>query len=343
MISDPELVTFAAQVVEQFGGLAETQDDHLMAVLPKGLARSLELPEEVRVGGEDRPLLYGSPVLDHFIRVATQEIPLIFGHIEVAYLKKAGFDKQLAQDFVFTNAKVRMTSRADARTTYMVMFARYIALSDERKEGLVELSVHENTGAVIEEFETLWPQQHPAFYTQSTLPPHFPVHVDQAVSSALQAARVRAESQLTDFTSSMKRRLGRDVNNTREYYGALQQEMQESLSNPNLGETQKEERLAKIQDLPNEMQRKIDDLKHKYQIRLSVRGCAVLRFLVDVAKVMVEIHHKKFNRPAHLTWNPVTGRFDPLVCEHCQATIREIHFFADKSDLKLVCAACAQK
>jgi hypothetical protein len=314
-----------------------------MAVLPEGLARSLELPEEVRIGGEERPLLYGSPALDQFIRVATQTIPLMFGHIEVPYLKKAGFDKQLAQDFVFTNAKVHVTSRADARTTYMVMFARYIALSDERKEGLVELSVHENTGAVVEEFETLWQQQHPMFYTQSTLPPHFPVHVDQAVNSALQAARICAEAHLTDFTSSMKRRLRRDVNNTREYYGALQQEMQASLANPNLGEAQKEERMAKIQDLPNEMQRKIDDLKHKYQIRLSVHGCAVLRFLVDVAKVMVEIHHKKFKRPAHLTWNPVTGRFDPLVCEQCQTTIREVFFLSDKSDLKLVCAACGQK
>jgi PHP family Zn ribbon phosphoesterase len=64
---------------------------------------------------------------------------------------------------------------------------------------------------------------------------------------------------------------------------------------------------------------------------------------VDVAKVMVDIHHKKFKRPAHLSWNPVTGRFDPLICEHCRTTIREIHFLSEKSDLNIVCAACGQK
>jgi len=341
--SDQELINFAAQVVEKFGGIAEQHDDHLMAVLPKDLAHSLDLSEEVQLGGDDVPLLYGSPVLDRLIQLATEEVPLMLGRIEVPYLKKGGFDQQLSQDFVFTNARVDVTGRAEARTTYMVVTCKYVALSDERKEGLVEVGVHENSGAIIEDFENLWQKHHPEFYMRKNIPPHFPTHFEQAVSNAMQGARIRAEEHLIDFTNSMKRRLRRDVKNTKEYYEALKDEMEASLSNPNLGETQKQERTAKIQDLPSEMERKIEDLKHKYTIKTTLRGCAVLRFLVDVAKVMVEIRHKKFRRTEHLIWNPVSGRFDPLACELCYKTIRNIHFYPEKSEIKLVCRACSQK
>ncbi len=343
MNTDPELLSFAAQVVEKFGGIAEQQDEHLMAVLPEDLARALELPEEVRFGGDENPLLYGNPMLDRLIHLTTAEIPLIFGRIEFSYLKKAGFDQQINQDFEFVNAKVRVTGRAEARTTYMQLVCRYIALSDERKEGIVEMGVQEHSGAVIEDFETLWPHHKTEFYKQGQVPPHFPIHVEHAVSNAMQEAQSLAAEHLLDFTNSMKRRLRRDVKNTQEYYGALQKEMQAGLSHPNLSETHKQERLAKIQDLPDEMQRKIEDLKQKYQIRTTLRGCAVLRFIVDVAKVMVDIHHKKFIRQEHLIWNPVIGRFDPLICESCRQTIRNIHFRPGKSEVKLVCLPCSQK
>lgn len=343
MNSDSELMSFAAQVVEKFGGIAEQQEDHLVAVLPKNLARSIDLPEEAELGGDKFPLLYGSPVLDRLIQLTTKDVPLLFGRIEVPYLKKAGFEQQIDQDFVFTNARVHVSGRAEARTTYMQMICRYIALSDERKEGLVQVGVQEHSGAVIEDFENLWHTQKTEFYKPGQIPPHFPVHVERAVGNAMQGAQGRAEGDLIDFSNSMKRRLRRDVKNTQEYYEALQKEMEAGLSHPNLSETQKQERLAKIQDLPNEMERKIEDLKQKYKIRATLRGCAVLRFLVDVAKIMVDIHHKKFRRQEPLIWNPVTGRLDPLVCERCHTTIRNIHFLPEKSEIKLVCASCSQK
>jgi hypothetical protein len=69
----------------------------------------------------------------------------------------------------------------------------------------------------------------------------------------------------------------------------------------------------------------------------------VLRLLVDVSKVMVEIDHKKHSRTVSFTWNPVTGRLDPLACECCLTTIRQIHFASQQDELKLVCQQCAEK
>ena len=48
------------------------------------------------------------------------------------------------------------------------------------------------------------------------------------------------------------------------------------------------------------MERKISDLKQKYMIRTTLSACAVIRLLVDVAKVMIDIRHKKYHKDIHL-------------------------------------------
>ena len=344
MNTDPEILSFTAQAIERLGGMTERQGDRLLSVLPRELAQRLRLPEEVQIGGDDMPLLYGSPVLDRFIQAITQDIPLLFGHIEIPYLKKAGFEQQIEKDFVFSNARVHVSGRAEARASYMQMICRFLSMSDERKEGLVEVGVQESSGAVIEDFQQDWRRQPVEFYQQGHIPPHFPVHVEQAVSNAMRSVQQHVEQEhLTEFITSMKRRLRRDVKNTKEYYEALRREMEAGLSHPNLSDAHKQDRLAKIRELPDEMERKIADLKQKYAIRTTVSACAVIRLLVDVAKVTIAIRHKKHHKELHLIWNPVTGRFDPLACEGCHSTIREVYFRPKKSGIELVCRSCSSK
>ncbi len=343
MDSAPELLSFAVQVLEKHGAIAERHDNHVMALLPSELAQTLDLAEEVRLGEEGVPLLYGSPALDRLVEMATEEIPLVFGRIKVPYLKKAGFDQLIGQDIVFADGQVRVTGRAEARTSYMVLTCRYVALGDERKEGLVEVGVHENTGAIIEGLETLWPEFGREFFVPGKVPPHFSIHLEKAITNAMQKAQVLAEEKLTDFINSMQRRLRRDVKNTMEYYEALKNEMQASISHLNLSEAQRNERTAKIQELPREMVRKIEDLEQKYKISVRLSGSAALRLLVDVAQVMVEIRLGKQRRTIHLVWNPVTRRLDPLVCERCHETTRRVHLREEDSQIRLLCFSCTHK
>ena len=339
----PELLSFAAQVFEKHGGVAERDYNHVMALLPPSLARSLDLPEEVQLGDGSTPLLYGSPVLDRLIQVATKEIPLIFGRIEVPYLKKAGLDHLIGQDIVFAKGRARVTGRAEARASYMVLTCRYVALSDERKEGLVEAGIHEGTGAIIEGLELVWPEFRPEFYTPGNVPPHFSIHLDEAIANGMRKAQILAEAKLTEFIKSMRRRLRRDVKNTSEYYDALRKEMEASLSHHNLSEAQRHERIAKIEDLPGEMAQKIEDLQQKYKIHVRLKPCAALRFLVDVVHVIVEIRFRKYRRTIHLVWNPLSRRLDPLVCQRCHETIRSVHANEEDSQIQLLCPSCAQK
>lgn len=79
--------------------------------------------------------------------------------------------------------------------------------------------------------------------------------------------------ELAPFIASMRRRLHRDVTNTREYYRSLADEMRASLAHPNLSDAQRMERQQKIDSLPAEADRKTADLQHKYDTRIHVRAC----------------------------------------------------------------------
>jgi len=339
-VSDPELFSFSVQLLEKNGGLVEQRSDHLLTLLPPHLARSLELPEEAQLGGDGVPLLYGSPLLDRLIHLATCDVPIAYGQVEIDYLKKAGFEQVIGQDLSFIDGQAHMISRGEARTSYMVLVCHYVALSDERKEGLVQVGVHEASGALVPDLEERLAAFQLQFFEPGKVPPHFPVHLEQALSCGLKSARTRTETELSDFFSSMRRRLRRDVGNTREYYEALKKEMEDSLARRNLTDAQRQERMGKIRELPQETANKIADLEHKYRVQVTLTGCAALRFIVSVVQVMVGIKYRKFQRTARVTWNPITRHLDPLVCERCQGTIRTVYLREKDSQILLLCRSC---
>jgi hypothetical protein len=341
--ADPELLSFSIEVLERHGGLVEQRDDHLLSLLPGLLARSLDLPEEARLGGEGFPLLYGSPVLDRLIHLATREVPIVYGQVEVPYLKKEGFEKLLEQDLRFQDGQVRPVNRAEARTTYLLLTAHYVALSDERKEGLVRMGAHEASGVLIPELEEGLANSPVQYFEPGQTPPHFPARLEKAVSAALNGARGQAESQLAEFISSMRRRLRRDVRNTREYYEALKGEMEDRLESHGLSDGQRQERRSKIEALPREMESKIADLEHKYRVQVTLTACAAVRILVPVAQVGALLRYRKLQRDLQVIWNPLTRRLDPLVCEECQKTMRVLTPRDRGPRVLLLCPSCAAK
>jgi hypothetical protein len=340
MDSQERVLRFAQRFVECFGGVTEREGEALKVLLPSQLAQSLELPEETTFGEGHVPLPLGSPVLDRMVHAATASPPVVFGQISTEYLKKAGFAQILLRDFSFPNSRVTLGQTADTRTTYLLLYAHYTALSDERKEGQVHVTVQEKTGAVVEGFDDNWIWFPCTFFDPDNVPSHFPKDIGSAVQAGLMRAKALALQDLADFIESMHRRLRRDVRHTREYYQALEKEMTAGLNHPTLGEAQKAERLAKIKALPGEAARKIEDLQRKYEIRLTVRPSGAIRLLVGVVQVMGTVQHRQWQRTVSLFWNPVTRAFDPLVCESCGASIHTVYCRAEGGRVVLCCRDC---
>jgi len=344
-IMDSELVQFAARVIEQHGGVTEVHSaENAAAIVPHELARMLETPEEFTLGGDAAPLLYGSPFLDRLVQFCTKDIPLLYGHVDAPYLKKEGFDRLLGADILFADCQARLGGRAETRLSYLVLTCRYVALSDERKEGVVTVAVRETDGAVIDGFSAGLSALQPQWYPAAAVPHHqFQADMAAATASALRCAQVEAHAGLADFFASMQRRLRRDAQNTREYYAALGKEMQQSLERSGLGDAQRRERQEKLDGLSLEMGRKIQDLSNKYRVQVRLSAAAAMRLLVNVAQVTAEIRYRSLARSLPLTWNPLTRRFDPLVCERCGGTTRSAYPYGEKSGVKFNCFDCRRK
>ncbi|WP_028325397.1 hypothetical protein [Desulfatirhabdium butyrativorans] len=340
-MNDPELAHFTRDFLQEHGAVVVGETDPLHALLPDEISRDLDLPEEVILGETGFPLVYGSPVVDRMIRKATAILPLLCGVIDVPYVKKAGFETALMQDLSFVDAKIEIVTKAETRMHYLVVRFHYVALSDERKEGLITCSIQETSGALIDGFGQqihLYACEHKV--DANALGP-VTARMAQWLQTGSNELRLMLDQELSAFIASMKHRLRRDVTNTREYYQALAAEMQDSLQTAQLSQAQREERERKIQMLPEELERKIADLKTKYGTRINVRPCAIERYQIPVAQLMLAAHHGKQKRTLSVHYNPITRRIDPLVCESCHQTARKLFLKAEKSGLSLVCGKCA--
>jgi len=341
--TDPELLTFAAQLLEERGGIVERDQESLSALIPDSLSSSLELPDEVLLGAGGESLQYGSPLVERLVHLATNEPQVVYGNLSIAYIKKDGFDRLLEEDFSFFNSKATVTHRSERRASYMIAGCHYSAQSDEIKEGMIELALNEETGTMVSEMGERWKDFQVEFYPSGRAPSVFPSLSADTIACALKSARPLVEAQTASFLSALRRHLRRDIQNTQEYYKAMEWEMRNDLQTRKLSDDQQKERELKIQGLPGEMRRKIEDLQAKYRVRLTLTARFAVRVLVPVAGITVEIRHRKICKETHLTYNPVTRRIDPVRCQHCGASTKRVFPRDVQERIALYCAQCAEQ
>ncbi|MDY0220974.1 MAG: hypothetical protein RBR67_07540 [Desulfobacterium sp.] len=356
---DGELVSFVCRVLEAHGSLAEQNGNRVDLVLPADLSKKLEVEEYISVApgsnpgdsplhGENAgrgespgysplyPIHFGAPLLEKISRMAGFPPPLTKVSLGFPYIKKTGFDALINQQFEFYKTTGSVSNSAEFITTYLILTCRYIAQSDEQKEGLVDLAVNMESGAIVPAMvenllavEKKYQKHHSHGYTDEEIERIFKIagiYVEGAV-----------DEDLVDFKRSMNRRFMRDASSLDEYYGALTHEMEESLERAGMSDRLREERMEKIALIPDELRSKQQDLLNKYGIRVKVNLAAVLVAVTTGIKVLFNAVSGKQKKSISLTYNPVTKRMDPLVCSVCGHSMYRI---ALSKDLKLLCADC---
>ena len=342
MIPDRELLEFAARILERNGGAVEQSARHVDALLPAALAEKLELPEEVSIGEHGTLLTYGAPLLDRLFQHATTTIPVTCIGVKIPYLKKAGFDRLIEESLSLGRVQYRPAGHTEERQPYMVLVAHYVAVSDEQKEGLVETAFQEQSGAIVLEVISRWKNYQPVYYSPKEIPDEFLPIPEASIRTAMDQIRSLVHNELIDYYDRVRRHLRRDIRNTREYYQALQQEMEASLLRYNLSASQIQERKLKIEQLAGEMSRQIEELQGKYRTRVTITAKAALRILIPVVRLTLEVRCKKLTRDLPVFFNPLSHSLDPLVCEHCRRSTRSVRPRAQGDRLCFFCPDCAE-
>jgi hypothetical protein len=335
--------------VEQFfncqGAAIEKKGHRLDVLAPRELARRIGIPDLCRltIGSEDPDgygVHYGSPLLEKIAAAACDTVPLVSIRLAFHYIKSQGFERLIQDCFAFRGAVVNVVKPAEVLTEYLLLTCRYLAQSDEQKEGLVSLAFNLETGAPVSHIETML-----GTVEKQVEEGGKPVAMEtEMVKRIIQWVKRHAprsvEAQIDPFRDSMNRRFRRDVANLEAYYAELKQEMTDKLMRSGLSEGLYRERQEKISMIPDELAKKKDDLFKKYSIKvkLELSGAMVIR--TPAVKLFCQATIGRRKKAFSLFYNAIDKSLDPLVCQGCGQGITLIHFC---DGLHLLCASCVRK
>ncbi len=232
---DQELEHFVLRFLETHGAILEKNRMGFEALLPESLSELLETPEYIQINRnspdtepDSEPerrhaysINYGSHFLEKMVNTACTRVPLLACQLEFDYLKSAGFGRLIDEQFSFLGAVGKVESTAKIKTEYLFLTCRYVAQSDEQKEGLVSLIFNLETGAHVPHMADMLSLVARNFKTGKKAPEWRDEQIEQIIKWVEKYMKESIAEQMGPFQKSMSRRFRRDVTNLEEYYAGL--------------------------------------------------------------------------------------------------------------------------
>ena len=353
---------FVAELLEREGGLVEAIDPEGLEVLsPPALQDTLGLAELSRLGfGAQLParaerVSLESDWMERLADLVGERGRWVRRVLETSNPSPGNPERVLQHALALSNATYHLLGVREAWTRYLVSSFRYTAMSNEQRHGILRVGFNLANGATLDgmlegllahvaqaEFEpgepptglelpAGWDRQRRAQILRRTLP--------QRVKRALEP-----------FTSSMRRRLDRDLDRLYGYHNDLRREALERMAraagSQDPGDKQARERL-RLQAVASEYQAKVNDLRDNYAVKVEVAWIQTLELVMPVRRFEVLIKRRKGERVLGLDWNPAVRRLEQAPCEYsytwerprevCDEALHLVHPSANGP-----CAHCAK-
>ncbi len=345
-----DLMAFAGRFLKEKGAVLETRGERIDALLPASLAKELDTEDYITLvpdsgtGEKPRertlyPIHFGAPLLDRISDLAGDPPPLLDVSLKFSYMKNGGFDALVKEQFLFYKTTGSVSSFGRIKTRYILMTLKYLAQSDEQKEGLIDLAANLETCAVVPGMAQALSgvEKH---YSKTTGLTFNKETRNRLTALVKQYGRKAVEQEIPEFNKSMNRRFARDSAGLDEYYTALAKEMEMSLSRAGISETLLAERMEKIAMISDELAVKKKDLSNKYKIRVTVSLAAAMAITSPAVRILYKVFRGRKKKNISLNYNPVSKSIDPVVCEGCNRSMYRIGMC---KGLHLLCGQCQEK
>jgi hypothetical protein len=225
----------------------------------------------------------------------------------------------LEHTLVLDNASFRLIDVLPGWTRHLILDFRYSAVSDEKREGMLQLGVNLATGALPDAvmgqmaLGLIADAADAALPTDAELPPAWERSrllelVDRALYSRLDTA-------LAPFVKGLRRRLARDQERLYSYHDDLYREATRRIALLTEGDAGRQREERRREAILREYSARLDDLARQYAMRVSVAWVQTLELVMPVQRFAIRIRRRKAERVIHLDWNPLTRRLEPPPCE----------------------------
>jgi hypothetical protein len=325
--TDIDLAQFVCRFLKDKGAVLESEDEVFNVLLPEDLSGILDVkeyismaknPENVKTyeGSKLYPIQFQSPLLDKIISLAGSKPPFLQAALKFNYIKTQGFANLIKEQFEFVRSKFNITGTGEMKTRYILLTTRFLAQSDEQKEGLLDFSFNIDTGALAPGMLSLLVNAEKEYQTK-IVQGYTKAEISRIHELVSRYGPDVIDQELSNFVQSMNRRFKRDSLSLDEYYQALEKEMKESLSRTGISDKLIQDRQAKIDLLPGELSAKKKDLLNKYSIKVSFTPVAAMAVTTPCVKVFITIVSGRQKKKFSMIYNPVTKQMDPMVCQSC--------------------------
>jgi hypothetical protein len=326
---------FARALLERSGALVDWEEPEGIAVLPAGLARKLDVADAVRLTAEPATgAAAGKRVLS--VNLATDFMERVEGlvaacptaaslRLEGLYLKKSAMGEPVGRMFGFPNARVRVAGSREVRAVYHFWYFGAQVDSEDRWEDLIMVQMNALTGAQVDLPDPLtMTDALPGAKAQEGAAPDLP--------RARKLASLAAGARASDFVGRLERRLERDRQRIREYYGALLEETTPGRTRGDEGKIAEKRRAVTV-----EMRRRLAELDERYALRLRLDPVAVVLLEMPALEVELEVSRRSVKGSSRVYWNPLRKELEPLACAACGVNTTVVRF---DDGLRPLCAAC---
>jgi hypothetical protein len=345
-----------ADILTLEGALLErTEDGCLEFVVPPSLSETLCIPEHGKLSFAYHPF-------DESVIRASYESEL-FRSVDRLFsgrgkMAKAVYSSQLqniekvskwvSEKIALSNASFRLQKVDNQRIAYALIFFKYVALSDEKREGVFSLLINEQNLSTFPLNANLT-----AFWEDLKEPEEILTRsegISKALQAGFSAASLMVKEEFEPFIKSLGRRLNRDIRRVSEYYETLKVEIQKAFEKKvSLGRGTPEEQneegkkilSGKLDAVEGEKSWKIQDLISKYALNVRIEPVCIVDIETESLVFWLEIKRRLSSRTFPLSYNPLLKKVDSLPCESCFYP-RGTYYICDEK-LHILCATCFRK
>lgn len=319
---------FVAALLAEDGALVEPLGaDGLEVLVPPLLQQALKVGEFCRLG-------FGMTPPEGAQRVGIEsDWPSRFGRVvgergrwdrrvlAPETRKAPDAEALLERELGLENATFRLLDATPAWTRYLVLEFRYTALSEEKREGTQRLAINLATGAMP---EAMLGRIAPwlAEGGDSPLPAGTALPADwerpRLIERLQHALPWRVEAALAPFMTGLRRRLARDLDRLHAYQNDLHREAWQRAAQLAAGDAGHQREQLRLAAIAKEYRAKLDDLAHKYALRITMDWVQTLELAMPVHRLTVQIRRRKAERIMTLSCPPFQAAGAVILRSFCE-------------------------
>ncbi|MFO0576455.1 MAG: hypothetical protein U1A78_20815 [Polyangia bacterium] len=346
-VVDP--VAFSLEDLALRGALVDAEER--LALLPRGAAEALGLPEEVRLTdeaptepartGADARILcaLGSPLLMQQVAEARAQSLLTWVRPvhERVLPPRPSQARALAERFVVRNGLATVLESFPGESTYVAAHLAYSATADDRHEGSFVVVAQAPDGAEPDEEVVRLLDPADPFHSLPRIESRPGSASPSEVALALPFLRTRAEARLRALVHPLQeralRRYLRDRDRIADYFAELIREAGAPKRRLDPAAV-----AAKVAHLTAERDAKLSDLPARFALRVQLGVIALVCARLPVVRLTVRVQRRKLDREIVLRLPAGAHALDRMACDGCSGTTARPALCDDR--LHVLCEVC---